>query len=372
MVKIIHCGDIHFDTPFSARFTSRESEIRRAEISETFSKVIDMAKNADLLLIAGDLFDSENPSEETVKFVIRKFKEIGNIPVFIVAGNHDPYTETSVYSNYNFGDNVYVFGGELSCVELKSLNLRIYGSSFTEKYCEESQLKNVLCDPSFDNILLMHGDANKIKSVYNPIYTEFFGECGFKYAALGHIHKFDGIKKSGKTKYAYCGAMEGRGFDELGEKGVIEIEIDNGVLEARFVPVCKRKFRILDVDITDAADNNEVVERIFNELENNSENSGFEKDYIRVILKGTRSEKFNVNYDTVKEFLDEKLYYAELLDESRTSVDYTSFLDENSLKGLFSRIMQEKIQNSSSDEERETARLALKLGIDAMLDQEYN
>ena len=41
------------------------------------------------------------------------------------------------------------------------------------------------------------------------------------YIALGHIHKFSGIKRIGNTYYAYSGCPEGRGFDEEGDKGII-------------------------------------------------------------------------------------------------------------------------------------------------------
>ncbi|MEG1442313.1 MAG: metallophosphoesterase, partial [Oscillospiraceae bacterium] len=78
MPRIIHTGDIHFDTPFTSRLNRKDAELRRSEIKATFGKIISKANDADLLLIAGDLFDGGTVSADTINFLKRKFSEIPN------------------------------------------------------------------------------------------------------------------------------------------------------------------------------------------------------------------------------------------------------------------------------------------------------
>ena len=60
MPKILHIGDIHLDSPFSL-FDVEKSQARRQELRGTFTSIMMYAKlkNADIVLICGDLFDSE-------------------------------------------------------------------------------------------------------------------------------------------------------------------------------------------------------------------------------------------------------------------------------------------------------------------------
>ena len=70
MIKIMHTGDIHLDSPFSS-LTSRQAEVRRNELRAAFTSMMTYAKmnNTDLLLIAGDVFDAEYVTRETVSLL---------------------------------------------------------------------------------------------------------------------------------------------------------------------------------------------------------------------------------------------------------------------------------------------------------------
>ena len=86
----MHTGDIHLDSAFS-RLDSRHAEIRRNELRAAFTSMMLSAKmnGADLMLISGDLFDSEFVTRETAALLCREFANFGK-PVFIAPGNHDP------------------------------------------------------------------------------------------------------------------------------------------------------------------------------------------------------------------------------------------------------------------------------------------
>ena len=135
MVRIIHTGDIHLDSPFSGLDVKR-AEIRKNELRAAFVTMMSYAKKnaVDIVLIAGDLFDSEYVTRETVALIVREAK---NCPaeIFIAAGNHDPISETSVYVKEGiFPENVHIFSGEeLEKVSLDRLGVDVYGYSFCSK-----------------------------------------------------------------------------------------------------------------------------------------------------------------------------------------------------------------------------------------------
>ena len=67
MLRILHTGDIHLDSPFS-KLDPRLAEQRRQELRRTFVSAMQYAKDkqVDLVLIAGDLFDHGFVTRETM------------------------------------------------------------------------------------------------------------------------------------------------------------------------------------------------------------------------------------------------------------------------------------------------------------------
>ena len=72
-LKVIHCADVHFDSAMSGIKENAKANIRRNEIKETFSKIVKMSENADVLLISGDLFDGKNVSKNTLLYLTKAF-----------------------------------------------------------------------------------------------------------------------------------------------------------------------------------------------------------------------------------------------------------------------------------------------------------
>ena len=48
------------------------------------------------------------------------------------------------------------------------------------------------------------------------------------YLALGHLHDYRFERLDSRGHYCYSGALEGRGFDELGPKGFVVVSFNNG------------------------------------------------------------------------------------------------------------------------------------------------
>ena len=87
------------------------------------------AASADILLLAGDIFDHNRLPLAVLDATVRLLADYGR-PVVILPGNHDPITPDSVYRRGGIADpaNVHVFGitdGELA--EFTGLDLAIWG-----------------------------------------------------------------------------------------------------------------------------------------------------------------------------------------------------------------------------------------------------
>ena len=133
-LKIIHAADLHLDSPFEG-LPSGKASVRRGEQRGLLSRLAELAlrEKADIVLLSGDLLDSDNTYYETGDELIRSLGSMG-VPVFIAPGNHDYYSDKSPYARLKLPENVYIFkNGQIECVELPFLGLRVYGAAFTDK-----------------------------------------------------------------------------------------------------------------------------------------------------------------------------------------------------------------------------------------------
>ncbi len=347
MPTFLHTADIHLDSAFSARFDAKGAALRRGEILRCVSDMIDKAKQLDILLIAGDLFDGACVSGDTIAFLKRKFAEIKNTKVFVVAGNHDPYTNDSVYAREDFGENVHVFGTEFECVELPDIKTRVFGISFADAYCSDVMpILPIEKQEGFTDIMLLHGDVVYFggDSQYNPIDKSFIKNCGADYLALGHIHKRTEAERVGNTVFAYSGPPEGRGFDECGDMGCYIGKIDGGVVDIKFEKTSKRRMFDVKVDLSNARDMLDVSETIKQKIRD----TGTKDDFYKITLVG-RVEVSCINTDVIYEELANEVHYIELYDETAPVYDLEELASQNTLCGEFVRIMQTKIKDCDED-----------------------
>ena len=321
MLRIIHTADVHLDSAFSGISDSGKMAVRREDMRASFSKIVEMAKNADFLLIAGDLFDGALVTRTTLDFLKQQFAKISDTPVFICAGNHDAYAAESVYNRFDFGENVHIFGRDAECIETEKAD--IYGISFSNANVETSLLsKFSIKNPEKINILVMHG--NLAGEGYNPIRLQEIADSGMDYIALGHIHKTNGLQKSGGTFFAYPGCPEGRGFDETGEKGVLALELEKGKVQATFVPVQERMYIEEKVDISGLMTYEEIADKTQSVL------CGANHIY-RIVLCGTAA--FPLDTAVLKEKIAG--FSVTVRDATKPETDIETQSEAFSLKGLF-------------------------------------
>lgn len=368
-VKILHCGDLHFDTSFK-ELNNKLSWKCKEELLEVFKKIIDLviSENVQILLIAGDIFDNLSVNKETISFIANNLKRIENVRVFISPGNHDPYNNKSFYKIIEWPENVYTFKSKMESVEIKELDTVIWGAAFNESYEKQTLLENISIDNSKINIAVLHGEIESLNASnnYNPIYLEDIEKSKIDYIALGHRHKFSSIKRVGTSYYSYSGCPQGRGFDELGEKGVVIGEVFKGGNSLKFVNTAKRKYYIEEIDVSGADNYEQIIKKILNVCKDK-----IRSNFYKIILRGELEEHFNLNEDILLNRLEDEFYYIKIVNSTSVKVDLKELVKDYSLKSKFILNMINIIKENE-DEDKDIYNLALKLGIQCLSEEEVN
>jgi exonuclease SbcD len=333
-VKIIQSGDFHLDSPLALHNINFRSQ-RKEELLSIVERIVTRAieENAHMILLTGDLFDSSRVSRKTLLFLYKEFMRFSG-KIFISPGNHDPNIPDSPYRTFSFPDNVHIFS-EFEEVYLEDLDCVVCGVGFTENYVSKSLFENKTCSIDAEiRIMVMHGDVTDGTSEYNPISTESIRKSGYSYIALGHRHTFSGILSEGNTQYAYAGIPEGRGFDELGEKGILVGSIYSKGCSLNFLPLSRRIYEVVHVDVSDLLTEDEIVKKIQSSLGNLS-------NIYKILLKGSVSPYLSLDLTRLKERLYLTLADFDLRDETIVIEDCASF-PPHSLRGIFINLLNEK------------------------------
>ena len=368
-MKLLHASDFHLDSPLSG-LSPEKSALRRRELRDVPARLTKLAKDegADLVLLPGDLLDGERVYPETVRALARALGDMA-VPVFIAPGNHDYYHDRSPYALADWPDNVYIFTRpELQGIELPALNCVVHGCAFTAPHREDDPLSGFTApDDGKLHLLCVHGEVG-VAGNYAPIDPKSLETSGAAYAALGHVHAA-ASGRAGKTLWAYPGCPEGRGFDELGPKGALIVAfgepaqlsitspdgppmtpIDLGVqpVAVKFVPVCKRQYRIESVS----------VDSFTSALP-----QGESPDLVRLLLTG--ESRFVPNLAALTAQAAPHFFHVELQDHTTLPTDLWARAEEDSLTGLFLREMCARL-DSADEGEKDKLLLAARFGLAAL------
>ena len=356
-VKIVHAADFHLDSAFGA-LTGEQAKLRRREGRELLERLSNYVnqQNIDIVLLAGDLFDGEMTYRETVE-ALRDALASMSVRVFIAPGNHDYYSAKSLYATLKWPENVHIFKTrEIERVELPELSCAVYGAAFTDAAQETSLLDGFTApDDGLTHLMVLHGDLNAAEARYCPLTKEQIAASNLDYLALGHTHLHDGLHRFGSTVCAYAGCPEGRGFDELGEKGFLSGTVDSNKVDIKFIPFAKRRYEILTVDVTDKNPADALTAAL-------PESTA--RDLYRVIFTGETDER-GVDLKKIEERFASDFFHLELRDKTHIRQDIWARSEEDSLRGLFLRDLRQKF-DAADETEKEKIERAVRFGLAAL------
>ncbi len=322
VLKFIQISDVHLGARVLPRCFSVTSEVRLAreeEILQGLESLVDIfsEEGAEVLLVAGDLFDNDAVSPEVVN---RVFAIFGDLPfTCILPGNHDYISASSPYSKYErasrglspLPENVHIFrGNSYSSVYLPGRgDVVITGCPFTGNTAvtEHLMAKLIPRDPAAISLLLHHGARTQFAfeermKITAPFTASELLAQDFTYTALGHYHSYSTIDNAeGLIKAAYSGrpfACEFRAkngcilIGEVGEAGVsslIQYDIDT------------RRIFDLEVSCENVGDNAELAELAHNECQRNNV---LPDDILRLRFLGTKKIDFRpeIIFNTLEQY----------------------------------------------------------------------
>ena len=359
MLRFIHAADFHLDSAFAA-LTPRQAAARRRESRELPVRLANYVNqnNIDLVLLAGDLFDSAASYRDTAEELSAALGQM-EAQVYIAPGNHDWYGPGSPYLTVKWPENVHIFTQpRLETMEWPEKNLVLHGAAFTHGEQADGFLTGFTAPADGKlHIGLLHGEIDPAEIRYDPIRREEIAASGLAYLALGHIHRFDGLHREGNTYWAYPGCPEGRGFDELGEKGFYTGIIDeDGKISLDFVPFARRRYEILTVDVTGQDPRTAVEGALPAETA---------RDLYRILLTGETGEG-GVSLEALQETLADQFYALELRDQTRLAEDLWARAEEDSLRGLFLRDLKQQLAQAQTEEDRQRVTMAARFGLAAL------
>ena len=357
MLKFIHAADFHLDSPFAALPPGRAAE-RRRESRELPFRLADYVNThgVQLVLLAGDLFDSASPYRETGEALAEALGRM-NALVLAAPGNHDWYGPGSPWAAVRWPENVHIFReSAMTAVELPGVT--VHGAAFTAPRQETSLLAGFTApEDGRVHLGLLHGEADPAERRYNPLDREEIAASGLAYLALGHIHKRGEPRRFGKTLCAWPGCIEGRGFDELGEKGFYEGTVDGGGdVSLAFVPFARRRYQRLDVDVTGKSPRSALEDAL---------PGGTGQDLYRVRLTGEAGEA-GADPKALETALAGRFYALEIRDCTQVAADVWARAGEDSLRGLFLRALRARRDAAADDAEREIITRAVRFGLAAL------
>lgn len=360
MLKILHTGDLHLDTAF-ASLDERQAQIRKNEMRAAFTSMMTYARmNAiDVILMAGDIFDNQFVTRETVQLMIREFEKFEG-PICIAPGNHDFADADSVWRRTAFPANVHIFSETaLESVSFPEKNCTVWGYGFTGRDLYDNLLRGQhITDPEQINLLVCHCDT-MTDSSNGPVKEADIRDFGADYAALGHWHN---PPKAGE-KWAYCGCLEPRNFSENGPKGacVAEIEKTSGgsVVRMKRVRFSKRRYETGTLDVSGCSTMEEIRTLAGAYV---AENKYGEDVLLQLRLTGTAAEGLVINPDLVGNL---GLFCLKLEDGTTPALDLQALAADKGIRGTFYRTLEPEL-NASDPDRRETALRALRYGLAAI------
>ena len=364
MIKILHTGDVHLDSPFSG-LPSGMADRRREESRAVFTSMMTYARsNVDLVLIAGDLFDDGFVTRSTVALITDELAKVG-CPVVISPGNHDPFAPGSVWEKVTLPDNVHVFApGGTGKFSFDELGADVYGYAFSEAALRKNPLgMSCVTDSTRVNVVCAHADMSSPLSAYAPLSKEMLASFCADYAALAHIHNADGLMgEAGRTVYAYCGCPEGRSFDECGHKGAMVAEIEKDGTEAKVtlrpMRFSKKHYEIASVNVDGAVTLAEVCEKARAALDRFDENA-----IVRLKLTGSVDSALVISRETVASLGG--VYSVDVRDETLPLWGAAALEADVTVRGEVYRRLKGQL-GSANEREREVAYRAFRYAMAAM------
>lgn len=354
-MKLIHCADIHLDSPMETHMTAEQASERNTEVIRSFIRMTNYAVENDVraVIIAGDLFDGERVRMRTVDEILDAMQRTPEVDYLYVPGNHDKVKH--IFFGRSLPDNFKQFGRQWHTYVYE--NVSVSGIEI----CDENSNLLYRDIPHTDghiNIISLHGQVGTASGT-DKVNLELLKNKGIDYLALGHIHSHVVCPLDEDGVYCYSGCLEGRGFDECGEKGFVFLTTDEKKIRYEFVPFSYRQLHRVYVDITGLSKNSDVWTKM--QLAANGIQSN---DMVEFILTGYNDPTCNIAASYLQNIIRNHFFFSKVKNESKMRVNPNIYKNDVSLKGEFIRL----VLSSNADDAYKAA--IIQTGLQALMGEE--
>lgn len=236
-MKFLHIADVHLDSPFlGLSFLPSElfCQIKNA-IQLSFETAVNFAidNDVDLVLLAGDTFDSIHPTPQSKIFFANQIKRLVDrqIQVVMVLGNHDYSQIDDLLLNESpyfkiIGSNEQI--EQVDFMTKSQYKYRVVGFSYQHNHITEDIIaKYPPKSTSIYTIGLAHAGMKQSsvdQNNYAPFTLNEVKNLNYDYFALGHIHLRQVLSQ--EPWIVYSGNLQGRHVNEKDEKGFYFGQVD--------------------------------------------------------------------------------------------------------------------------------------------------
>ena len=268
--KLVHFADLHLDTQFAGLLPEQAAgRRRRRALRDTLTRIVELVTRAGAraLLCAGDLYEHERFSPDTVAFLRASFERLYPVPVVIAPGNHDWYGPASVYAQVEWSPNVSVFRESRPTPLVLDDGLTLWGAAHCAPANTSGFLDGFRVDRGGVNIGLFHAAERSWlqaqeegKSPHAPFTQEQVAASGLDYAFLGHFHR---PRDDAEHHYSYPGNPCPLSFGEDGDRAALVAAVQgDGTVTIERHQVAATEVHDVSVDVGGCASVDDVRRRV--------------------------------------------------------------------------------------------------------------
>lgn len=261
-MKLLHFSDLHLDAPF-AWAPPDAARQRRRNRRESLSRIVALAdeEDVDAILCAGDLFEHDRVSPDTLEFLRATFARTDR-RVYLAPGNHDWFSERSPYALIRWSPNVHVFTDAALVPEPLADGLTLWGAAHRAPANTDGFFAGFRPDRGGVHLALAHASERSAlrwqesgKQPHAPFDASEIEEAGIAHAFLGHYH----VPRDA-PRHTYPGNPDPLEFGEDGERGAVIAMIgDTGAVERLRRPVAVSEVHDVEVAVDGAEHSDDLV-----------------------------------------------------------------------------------------------------------------
>jgi DNA repair protein SbcD/Mre11 len=377
MPRLLHMADVHLGARHQdlgpAAAAQRERQFG------AFRRAIELAisEKVDLVLICGDLFDSNTQPRRSVERAATELKRLveRHIPVVLIPGTHDCYDASSIYRVFDLpamaglgpdSQALVVLTDGRPQITYPEIDTTVHGRVARTKRAPGSPLSGFSAGAgegaSRWQVGMIHGSLAVPGKVEQDdvLFTEAeVAASGLHYLALGHWHSHR-QGRAGKTVWAYAGAPEPVAMDQDGAGQVLLVSLQEAggqpqvTIEPRTVGMTRT--RRLDLDAGSVGSQADLVRQL---------NALADADLVLdVRLKGVSTDGLDLNLDEVEQQLQGAFLRLRVRDESVAALPEGPQPPADTIAGAFVRDLEGRIAAAETESPERAAELreALRIG----------